>query len=112
MKKITIFSQKVYQLCSQIPPGQVSTYKCLARFLRSSPRAVGQALAKNPLAPQVPCHRVIATNFALGGYKGEKKNSAIALDKKELLQKEGVFFDEEGYLLKNLRKKVIFCDFQ
>jgi methylated-DNA-[protein]-cysteine S-methyltransferase len=68
---ISNFSQKVYNICSQIPKGQLSTYKYLAQFLSSSPRAVGQALAKNPFAPEVPCHRVIASNFYFGGYKGE-----------------------------------------
>lgn len=110
----TEFQQKVYYLCSQIPKGQVSTYKCLAQFLKTSPRAVGQALAKNPLAPKVPCHRIIASNFFLGGYKGERgenKNSDFIALKKNLLLQEGIEFDQEGYLLKDLHNKVIFTNF-
>ena len=111
---ISNFSQKVYNLCSQIPKGQLSTYKYLAQFLNSSPRAVGQALAKNPFAPEIPCHRVIASNFYLGGYKGEwgeSKNSDIILLKKKLLLREGIIFDNKGYLLKELRDRVIFKNF-
>jgi len=69
---ITNFSPKVYNCCSQIPKGQVSTYKYIADFLHISPRQVGQILKINPFPPsEVPCHRVIATNFFIGGYYGE-----------------------------------------
>ncbi|CAJ0837636.1 2878_t:CDS:2 [Entrophospora sp. SA101] len=58
------FSQQVYNLCSQIPVGYVSTYKHIAQFLNTSPRAVGQVLKNNPyLSELVPCHRVIASNY-------------------------------------------------
>lgn len=52
-------------------------------------RTIGQILAKNPNAPQVPCHRVVASDGTLGGYMG--KNQGVALKTKTaLLQKEGV----------------------
>ncbi|CAG8555110.1 8407_t:CDS:2 [Ambispora gerdemannii] len=67
------FSPKVYNLCSQIPKGQVSTYKYIAEFLHISPREVGQILKINPFSSaEVPCHRVIATNFFIGGYYASK----------------------------------------
>lgn len=69
--KITNVSQQVYDCCSQIPEGYVSTYKYIANFLGISPRLVGQALKNNPYAPKVPCHRVIASNFFIGGFRGE-----------------------------------------
>ncbi|CAG8577819.1 7995_t:CDS:2 [Ambispora leptoticha] len=66
------FSHPVYNCCSQIPKGKVSTYKYIAEFLHISPREVGQILKNNPfLSSEVPCHRVIATNFFIGGYYGE-----------------------------------------
>ena len=113
-QSISNFSQRVYHLCSQIPKGKLSTYKHLSQSLNSSPRAVGQALAKNPFAPEIPCHRIIASNFYLAGYKGEwgeNNNSNIIFTKKALLFEEGIIFDNHGYLLKSLRERVIFKDF-
>ena len=66
----TLFEKRVYVACSQIPPGQVSTYGNLAAFLNSSARAVGGALRKNPYYPIVPCHRVVASTMELGGFNG------------------------------------------
>lgn len=58
------------QLCQAIPVGSVTTYGAMAAALRSSPRAVGQAMRRNPYAPCVPCHRVVASNGCLGGFGG------------------------------------------
>jgi methylated-DNA-[protein]-cysteine S-methyltransferase len=57
----------------------------MAKRLRSSPRAVGQALKANPFAPRVPCHRVVAAN-GLGGYGGRWNSTR----KRRLLAREGV----------------------
>eukprot|EP00292_Cryptomonas_paramecium_P032356 CAMPEP_0113693120 /NCGR_PEP_ID=MMETSP0038_2-20120614/19486_1 /TAXON_ID=2898 /ORGANISM="Cryptomonas paramecium" /LENGTH=85 /DNA_ID=CAMNT_0000615153 /DNA_START=63 /DNA_END=317 /DNA_ORIENTATION=+ /assembly_acc=CAM_ASM_000170 len=62
-KQVTPFEERVYSLCTNIPIGKVATYGEMARALNSSPRAVGQALRKNPFAPEVPCHRVIAADL-------------------------------------------------
>lgn len=59
------------QLCKAIPAGKVTTYGDMAKALGSSPRAIGQAMRRNPFAPVVPCHRVIATNMQLGGFSGQ-----------------------------------------
>ncbi|MEN2985217.1 MAG: methylated-DNA--[protein]-cysteine S-methyltransferase, partial [Thermodesulfovibrionaceae bacterium] len=42
--------------------------KWIAKKLQTSPRAVGQALKRNPLPIIIPCHRVIKSNGELGGY--------------------------------------------
>jgi len=80
---VTVFQQQVYDLCSQIPKGKVSTYKEIAQALGKSGfayRAVGMALNKNPFAPKVPCHRVVSTNGSLGGFAfGNKKKVALLL---------------------------------
>eukprot|EP01025_Chloroclados_australasicus_P040069 TRINITY_DN416_c0_g1_i1.p2 TRINITY_DN416_c0_g1~~TRINITY_DN416_c0_g1_i1.p2 ORF type:complete len:167 (-),score=5.78 TRINITY_DN416_c0_g1_i1:188-688(-) len=89
----TKFELKVYKACSMIPKGKVCTYGDLAKFLQSSPRAVGQALRRNPFAPSVPCHRVIAANLELGGYQGQQGQECASLQRKrELLMQEGVVF--------------------
>jgi len=51
-------------------------------------RAVGTALAKNPLPLIVPCHRVIKSNGELGGF-----SAGDTTMKRWLLEKEGVVFD-------------------
>jgi methylated-DNA-[protein]-cysteine S-methyltransferase len=66
----TAFEMKVYALVSKIPRGKVTTYGEVARILKSSSRAVGQALKRNPYAPKVPCHRVIHSDGRIGGYNG------------------------------------------
>lgn len=66
------FQKRVYHTIAQIEKGQVTTYGDLAKTLDSAPRAVGQALKRNPFnsetyIPRVPCHRVISKNCTLGG---------------------------------------------
>ena len=85
---ITQFQKKVYELCSKIPKGRVTTYKEIGKALGKDGnvyRAIGQALNKNPFAPKVPCHRVVNSNGNVGGY-------ALGVKSKiELLRKENVF---------------------
>jgi methylated-DNA-[protein]-cysteine S-methyltransferase len=50
----TPFERAVWSLTYQIPAGSFSTYALLAAHLRSSPRAVGNALRRNPFAPEIP----------------------------------------------------------
>ena len=87
--KITPFQKKAYNLLKKVPKGKVTTYGALAKKLKSSPRAVGQALRVNPFAPGVPCHRVIKSDGSIGGFKGKIKGKAIQ-EKIALLKKEGV----------------------
>ncbi|WQF82464.1 Putative methylated-DNA-[protein]-cysteine S-methyltransferase, active [Colletotrichum destructivum] len=98
----TQYEKRVWSALCQVPKGQVTTYGILAAHLKSSPRAVGNALRRNPFAPQVPCHRVVATGGALGGFKGKwpKDGEGITLDEKRmLLRKEGVKIDSSGRVL-------------
>jgi O-6-methylguanine DNA methyltransferase len=111
----TKFQFQVYQLCSQIPKGYVSTYKAIAKILHTSPRAVGQALRNNPfISTAVPCHRIIEANFFIGGYRGQAARGKIikpTIKQKKLVQ-EGIFFNSKGYLQKNLRQDKIFEKFE
>jgi methylated-DNA-[protein]-cysteine S-methyltransferase len=89
----------------------VTSYLTLSRTLSTSPRAIGGALRHNPFAPEVPCHRVIAANGHVGGFKGdwEKAPSGVNQSMKlELLRGEGVEFDAEGRLVEDGRKEVWF----
>lgn len=66
----TPFEHAVWLTLREIPSGQTRTYKWLAEKIRRplSYRAVGQALAKNPLPLILPCHRVIASDGSEGGF--------------------------------------------
>ena len=81
------FQREVLQLTLEIPFGEVRTYGELARTLGKSAasRAVGGALARNPLPLLIPCHRVVAATGALTGYSAA---SGIAT-KAWLLELEG-----------------------
>jgi len=87
------FAEKVYGLCKKIPLGKVSTYGEIAKALRSSPRAVGQALRCNPYAPVVPCHRVVKTDGSLGGFNGKIKGPEITR-KIQRLKNESVLVEK------------------
>ncbi|HUV03168.1 MAG TPA: methylated-DNA--[protein]-cysteine S-methyltransferase [Desulfobacteria bacterium] len=66
------FQADVLNLVQQIPKGRVTTYGELARALTGSARAaraVGQAVGKNPALVRIPCHRVVRSDGAIGGYK-------------------------------------------
>jgi len=86
------FDRKVYEIVSKIPKGKTMTYGEVARLIGSSPRAVGQALKRNPNAPRVPCHRVIHSDGRIGGYAGV----ADSVKKVRMLKKEGVKIDKEN----------------
>jgi methylated-DNA-[protein]-cysteine S-methyltransferase len=87
--KITSFQRRVYELAKQVPRGKVTSYSAIAKNLKSSPRAVGQALRVNPFAPIVPCHRVVKSDGSIGGFGGEIKGRKIE-EKIRMLRKEGV----------------------
>jgi methylated-DNA-[protein]-cysteine S-methyltransferase len=79
-------------MLQRVPAGRVTTYKDLAHALGTGAyRAVGQVLAKNPFAPTVPCHRVVASDGTIGGFMGVTAGAPV-LKKKKLLEKEGVRF--------------------
>ncbi|HUE72954.1 MAG TPA: bifunctional DNA-binding transcriptional regulator/O6-methylguanine-DNA methyltransferase Ada [Pirellulaceae bacterium] len=67
----TAFQQQVWQALQKIPPGTITSYAEIARRIGcpKSARAVGQAVAANPLAVAIPCHRVVRTDGTLSGYR-------------------------------------------
>jgi O-6-methylguanine DNA methyltransferase len=64
------FAIQVYQAVRCIPAGQTRTYGEIAQHINrpTAARSVGQALAKNPLALIIPCHRVLASGGKSGGF--------------------------------------------
>lgn len=86
------FQVKVYAAAQRIPRGRVTTYQLLAAAIGCrSPRAVGQALRRNPSPPFIPCHRIIRADLTIGGFAGATAGEKIE-QKLALLAAEGVLF--------------------
>lgn len=85
MKTGNHFHERCYQLLTLIPEGRVTTYKEIAKALNTNAwRAVGTAMANNKKLIEIPCHRVVRSDGAIGDY-------ALGSDRKcELLVGEGV----------------------
>ncbi len=67
----TAFQAKVWETLRRIPRGETRSYAEIARSLKQpkAVRAVARACASNPVAVVVPCHRVVRSDGALGGYR-------------------------------------------
>ncbi|UCH12604.1 MAG: MGMT family protein [Candidatus Omnitrophota bacterium] len=83
---LTEFQNRVYKEVSKIPKGKVRSYKYIACKIEkpNAWRAVANALKKNPFIGKVPCHRVIKSDGAIGGF------SRGVNAKKKLLRAEGL----------------------
>lgn len=79
--KGTDFQLKVWEALLKIPMGSLSTYGAIAHKIGSpnASRAVGTAIGSNPVAFLIPCHRVIQSTGAIGGYMwgGTRKTAMI-----------------------------------
>jgi AraC family transcriptional regulator of adaptative response/methylated-DNA-[protein]-cysteine methyltransferase len=78
----TNFQIKVWEALMRLSPGQVTTYQALAEQLHSAgaARAVGNAVAHNPVAYLIPCHRVLQKSGHFGNYRyGTARKKAILL---------------------------------
>ncbi len=81
--------RRIYAATRQVGWGQTTTYGALAKTLRAGPEAardVGQAMAKNPVALIIPCHRVLAAGGKIGGFSAPGGATA----KRRMLELEGV----------------------
>lgn len=70
----------VWRALLQVPPGTVTTYSTLAKHVGApgASRAIGNAVGANHLAVLIPCHRVIQSTGALGGYRwGQARKAAL-----------------------------------
>lgn len=78
----TVFQQRVWQALQKIPAGQTLSYSELARQMGmpQSARAVASAVAANPIAVAVPCHRVLRNDGSISGYRwGVERKRALLL---------------------------------
>lgn len=70
MNSLSSYAQKVLRTVRLVPVGYVASYGSVAKAVGGSPRAVGRIMALNPFPLIVPCHRIVASDFSLGGYGG------------------------------------------
>ena len=82
----TDFQHRVWEQIKLIPYGKHTTYLKIAKILKTSPRAVGNACGKNPILLIIPCHRVIASNGNLTGFSalGGINTKKLLLDHEKL----------------------------
>ncbi|MBM4779565.1 MAG: bifunctional DNA-binding transcriptional regulator/O6-methylguanine-DNA methyltransferase Ada [Archangiaceae bacterium] len=80
----TVFQHRVWQAIAKIPRGETRSYAAIAKAIDApkSVRAVAQACGANPTAVVIPCHRVVASDGGLGGYRWglERKRRLLAGD--------------------------------
>ena len=78
------FWRRVWELCARIPYGETRSYADLAREAGSPKafRAVGGAMAANPIPIVIPCHRVIGSGGDLTGFGGgvEQKRRLLQME--------------------------------
>ncbi|MFA4850454.1 MAG: methylated-DNA--[protein]-cysteine S-methyltransferase [Methanoregula sp.] len=80
----TMYS-RIYRVVRDVPYGKTATYGEIAEMVSTSPRVVGQAMARNPTPLVIPCHRIVAAN-GIGGFSPsvEIKEALLAMEKKNL----------------------------
>jgi methylated-DNA-[protein]-cysteine S-methyltransferase len=78
------FTRRVLQSTAKVPFGELATYREVASGAGNAAavRAAGNALGANPMPIVVPCHRVVRTGGAMGGYTGgvERKEYLLSLE--------------------------------
>ena len=86
------FFERIYEAARQVGWGRTTSYGALAKELGAGAEAardVGQAMARNPVALIIPCHRVLAAGGKVGGFSAPGGSAA----KRRMLALEGVYLD-------------------
>ena len=91
----TTFRKAVWEILTEIPPGKTTTYSEVAERLsrrtgvRTSARAVGNAVGHNPILLIIPCHRVVGAGGSLTGYAGGIERKILLLKmEQEMIRKD------------------------
>ena len=112
LRGLTEFERSVLMKALEIPRGQVRPYSWIAREIGhpKAVRAVGTALANNPIPYFIPCHRVIRSDGVIGNYGGGGPEA-----KKDILNLEGVQLARlqelarHGLRFEGVRSTKIYC---
>lgn len=91
------FDEKFHAVLRKVPRGKVTTYGALAKAVGcpKGGRAVGNAMNKNPSAPQVPCHRVVRSDGKVGGF------ASGSTTRIKMLEAEGIEVANGKWMKKN-----------
>ena len=109
LSTLSTYQQAILRILAEVPKGKVTTYGDLAKELAKrdskwSPRAsraVGTTMKNNLCGPQIPCHRVVKSDGAIGNFRG---GSEGAVDEKiKMLRAEGVTVIDGKIGLKEFR---------
>ena len=112
LRGLTPFEQAVLRKTRQIPRGEVRPYGWVAREIGhpAAVRAVGTALANNPIPYFIPCHRVVRTDGHIGNYGGggpEAKRAILTMEGVRLKSLEQMA--RAGFRYQGVRTTKIFC---
>src|SRR2546427_1142688 len=112
LRGLTEFEQAVLRKAREIPYGQVRPYSWVAREIGhpSAVRAVGTALANNPIPYFIPCHRVVRTDGQIGNYGGggpEAKRAILTMEGVRLTRLQEMA--KAGFRYQGVRTTKIFC---
>jgi methylated-DNA-[protein]-cysteine S-methyltransferase len=111
LAKLSAYQQAILRILAEVPKGKVTTYGDLAKELaRRDPkwspeasRAVGTTMRNNPCGPQIPCHRVIKSDGAVGNFRGGARGAVE--EKIGMLRDEGITVLNGKIDLKEYRHK-------
>src|SRR5882762_12043245 len=112
LRGLTPFEQAVLRKTRQIPRGEVRPYGWVAREIGrpAAVRAVGTALAHNPIPYFIPCHRVVRTDGQIGNYGGggpEAKKAILTLEGVRVKKLEEL--GRAGVRYQGVKTTKIFC---
>lgn len=112
LRGLTPFSQAVLRKTLEIRRGEVRPYGWIAREIGhpAAVRAVGTALANNPIPYFIPCHRVVRSDGVIGNYGGggpEAKKQILTLEGVQLARLQKLA--QSGFRYEGIKSTKIFC---
>jgi O-6-methylguanine DNA methyltransferase len=112
LRRLTPFSRAVLEKTLEIRRGEVRPYGWIAREIGhpAAVRAVGTALANNPIPYFIPCHRVVRSDGVIGNYGGggpEAKKQILSLEGVQLARLQKLA--QSGFRYEGIRSTRIFC---
>jgi O-6-methylguanine DNA methyltransferase len=112
LRGLTEFEQSVLRKACEIPYGQVRPYSWVAREIGhpAAVRAVGTALAHNPIPYFIPCHRVVRADGVIGNYSGggpEAKRNILSLEGVRLKKLEELA--RAGFRYEGVSSTKVYC---
>jgi methylated-DNA-[protein]-cysteine S-methyltransferase len=101
MDHLSAYAKRVIETVFLVPLGYVTSYGLVAKAAGGSPRSVGHVMASNPFPLIVPCHRIVRSDFTLGGYGGglDVKLEILRRESRGYASKQKVSLDGEKLMV-------------